>query len=406
MYNHTTADNLRSQDTIGRTDLTHILQQAVQLASGGRLSDTERARLWKLAADGDLEEKTAQGLIEFDTATRAAHESKPRRKRKKPSRRTSVRQRWAKAVPAALRHDEPDLPTATWAVLGLMIDLSAKKGSEWQSELSLTEMQRRLGGAGRETVSNATKSLEKHRFVRVDRGWDRKRRQRQTNVYVLDHPQVVTAAARKKKGSSISRTDTSITRACLKKNTTHAIGSMPCSSLQESISSQVLPAEVTANRRNQVSRRRPEVTLPVPAVDDRAARALVRRLVHGPDGSDDHWHIAETLLENEFFGFDRRTWQLARVRHGPRAALAVIETALIVRLRAGTTDPIQSPTAYLSGILRRRPGDCRPEVTLRKLAAKGEIFLDLQSIHTGQRRHSAAARLGSVATGAKGMGRG
>ncbi|MCE2492844.1 MAG: hypothetical protein J4F40_09585 [Alphaproteobacteria bacterium] len=51
------------------------------------------------------------------------------------------------------------------------------------------------------------------------------------------------------------------------------------------------------------------------------------------------------------------------------AALAVIEMALIVRTRAGTEDPIRAGPAYLGGILRREPADCRPEITLPPPAA-------------------------------------
>ena len=79
--------------------------------------------------------------------------------------------------------------------------------------------------------------------------------------------------------------------------------------------------------------------------------------------------MAETLLKSQMTGFHRTAWAAARARHGPRAALAVIETALIVRLRAGTEDPIRSAPAYLGGILRRKPQDCRPEITLQRLAA-------------------------------------
>ena len=88
----------------------------------------------------------------------------------------------------------------------------------------------------------------------------------------------------------------------------------------------------------------------------------------GECGNGDHWQMAETLLKSQMTGFHRTAWAAARARHGPRAALAVIETALIVRLRAGTEDPIRSAPAYLGGILRRKPQDCRPEITLQRLA--------------------------------------
>ena len=47
----------------------------------------------------------------------------------------------------------------------------------------------------------------------------------------------------------------------------------------------------------------------------------------------------------------------------------MIETALVVRIRGGTDNPIRSAPAYLGGILRKRRGDCRPELTLAALAA-------------------------------------
>ena len=53
----------------------------------------------------------------------------------------------------------------------------------------------------------------------------------------------------------------------------------------------------------------------------------------------------------------------------------MIETALIVRIRAATEDPIRSGPACLGGILRREPADCRPEITLKRLAAAREAAL-------------------------------
>ena len=90
----------------------------------------------------------------------------------------------------------------------------------------------------------------------------------------------------------------------------------------------------------------------------------------GERRGENHWKIASGLLEEELSEFDRTAWD--RARHGARAALAVIETALIVRTRAGTEDPIRSGPAYLGGILRRQPADCRPEITLQRLAAARE----------------------------------
>ena len=65
--------------------------------------------------------------------------------------------------------------------------------SEWRAELSLTEMQRRLGGAGRKTVVGAVGRLEKAGLVRAIRK-RRNRRFPEVNVYVLEHPEAVRAA--------------------------------------------------------------------------------------------------------------------------------------------------------------------------------------------------------------------
>ena len=114
---------------------------------------------------------------------------------------------------------------------------------------------------------------------------------------------------------------------------------------------------------------------PPPApLPEAAARSLARSATAelGERRGRDHWKIAGGLLEEELSEFDRAAWDRARSRHGARAALAVIETALIVRIRAGTEDPIRSGPAYLGGILRREPADCRPEITLRRLAAARE----------------------------------
>ncbi|MCE2494212.1 MAG: hypothetical protein J4F40_16695 [Alphaproteobacteria bacterium] len=74
-----------------------------------------------------------------------------------------------------------ELPLATWAVLGMTIARAQFTHSEWQAELSLTEMQRRLGGAGRKTVVAAVTRLEKAGLVRAIRK-RRNRRFSEVNV--------------------------------------------------------------------------------------------------------------------------------------------------------------------------------------------------------------------------------
>ena len=60
-----------------------------------------------------------------------------------------------------------ELPLAIWAVLGMTIARARFAQRECRAEFSLTETQRRLGGAGRKTV---------------------------VNVYVLEHPEAMRAA--------------------------------------------------------------------------------------------------------------------------------------------------------------------------------------------------------------------
>ena len=86
-----------------------------------------------------------------------------------------------------------ELPLATWAVLGMTIARAQFTQQEWRAELSLTEMQRRLGGAGRKTVVGAVGRLEKAGLVRAIRR-RRNRRFSEVNVYVLEHPEAVRAA--------------------------------------------------------------------------------------------------------------------------------------------------------------------------------------------------------------------
>ncbi len=115
---------------------------------------------------------------------------------------------------------------------------------------------------------------------------------------------------------------------------------------------------------------------PAPLPED-TARSLARSAVAelGERRGGDHWKIADKLLEEELSEFDRTVWDRARSRHGARAALAVIKTALIVRIRAGTEDPIRLGSAYLGGILRREPADRRPEITLQRFVAAREAAL-------------------------------
>ena len=384
-----------------------ILEDALALAGAGRLDNAARARLWALVADGVIAGGTAHALVEIDVQARG-RAGKPGNggpDAAKAAKRKEIRLAWSNSVPWSIR-SRLDLPLATWAVFGMLIARAGYTRDEWRAELSLTEMQRRLGGAGRKTVAGAVARLERAGFVRAIR---RRRNPRfsEVNVYILEHPEAAIAAvrvawreeevaqvaseapSRAPEGLGASLGSSSVSNSSpkethknpLEDSTTklHEISStrtnppippspsepgtrnLPfCSSLQDRKSRTHTPPRSTQAPEQRVE--------PLP---ETAALSLAQAAAAelGECGNGDHWQMAETLLKSQMTGFHRTAWAAARARHGPRAALAVIETALIVRLRAGTEDPIRSAPAYLGGILRRRPQDCRPEITLQRLAA-------------------------------------
>ena len=404
-----------------------ILENALALAGAGRLDNAARARLWALVAEAVIAGGTAHALVEIDVQARgrAGKAGNGGPAASKAAKREEIRLAWANSVPWSIR-GRIDLPLATWAVLGMLIARAGCPGDEWRAELSLTEMQRRLGGAGRKTVAGAVARLERAGFVRAIR---RRRNPSfsEVNIYVLEHPEAARAAAREEEaaqapegageralaspggpqGASRAPGRPSLPRRARRPDPgglrTHAAGSSPDSNssptgthknlIEDSITKQHVnepaqtnpplpPSPPQPRTRNLPScsslqdrkSRTPTPPRPTQAPEQRveplpetAASSLAQAAAAelGECGSRDHWQMAETLLKSQMTGFHRTAWAAARARHGPRAALAVIETALIVRLRAGTEDPIRSAPAYLGGILRRKPRDCRPEITLQ-----------------------------------------
>ena len=412
-----------------------ILEDALALAGAGRLDNAARARLWALVAEGVIAGGTAHALVEIDVQARgrAGKAGNGCPAAPKAAKREEIRLAWADSVPWSIR-GRLDLPLATWAVLGMLIARAGCPGDcpgeEWRAELSLTEMQRRLGGAGRKTVVGAVARLERAGFVRAIR---RRRNPRfsEVNTYILEHPEAARAAAREEEApegageragaspggpqsaswapegrqaapsdglranpgvsggvsvipesSPASNSSPKETHKNLLEDSSTKIHvneptpanppippsppeprtrNLPaCSSLQDRKSRTHAPPRPTQAPEQRVE------PLPETAASFLAQAAAAEL---GECGNGDHWQMAETLLKSQMTGFHRTAWAAARARHGPRAALAVIETALIVRLRAGTEDPIRSAPAYLGGILRRKPQDCRPEITLQRLAA-------------------------------------
>ena len=384
-----------------------ILEDALALAGAGRLDNAARARLWALVAEGVISGGTAHALVEIDVQARgrAGQARKGGNGAAAAAKRGEIRLAWADSVPWSIR-SRLDLPLATWAVFGMLIARAGCTRDEWRAELSLTEMQRRLGGAGRKTVAGAVARLERAGFVRAIR---RRRNPRfsEVNIYILEHPEAARAAARAawreeeavqvaseapsrapeglgaSPGSSpaSNSSPTGTHKNLIEDSSTKLhvnepapanppIPSSPsqprtrnlpsCSSLQDRKSRTHAPPRPAGAPEQRVE------PLPETAASSLAQAAAAEL---GECRNEDHWQMAETLLKSQMTGFHRTAWAAARARHGPRAALAVIETALIVRLRSGTEDPIRSAPAYLGGILRRKPQDCRPEITLQRLAA-------------------------------------
>ena len=409
-----------------------ILEDALALAGAGRLDNAARARLWALVAEGVIAGGTAHALVEIDVQARG-RAGKPGNggtgAAPKAAKRGEIRLAWADSVPWSIRA-RLDLPLATWAVFGMLIARADCTRDEWRAELSLTEMQRRLGGAGRKTVAGAVARLERAGFVR---GIRRRRNPRfsEVNVYILEHPEAALAAARaawREEEVAQAPEDSARTgerpggspgapRAAQEASSRansgapEGLGASPGSSPASNSSPKEThknPLEDSTTKLHVRSSTRTNPPIPpspsepgtknLPSCSSlqdrksrthappRSAQAPEQRVEPLPEaeasslaqaaaaelgecGNGDHWQMAETLLKSQMTGFHRTAWTAARARHGPRAALAVIETALIVRLRAGTEDPIRSAPAYLGGILRRRPQDCRPEITLQRLAS-------------------------------------
>ena len=143
-----------------------ILENALALAGAGRLDNAARARLWALVAGGVISGGTAHALVEIDVQARgrSGKAGNGGSAALKAAKREEIRLTWANSVPWSIR-GRLSLPLATWAVLGMLIARAGCPGGcpgeEWRAELSLTEMQRRLGGAGRKTVVGAVSRLER-----------------------------------------------------------------------------------------------------------------------------------------------------------------------------------------------------------------------------------------------------
>lgn len=101
-----------------------------------------------------------------------------------------------------------------------------------------------------------------------------------------------------------------------------------------------------------------------PQISTRMAIAALEILKIPRSGG--HWTEAvEDLLRSRHPDIAEGYWK-SRIRlHGPRAYLAVLEAALKKETR--DEKPIRNETAYLIGILRCQPDECRPDVSVQKI---------------------------------------
>ena len=387
---HTIPDETYAQPAISSTDRAGILEQALRLASAGRLDDAKRSHLWALVAGGAIQGETAQALVEIDTAARKSADECPLRGDKPLAERRKIWRNLTAELPSASRFVfELKLPQE--AVLAILLTRVEFTGGEWRSQISMTELERLLGGASRRTVREAVKVIERQGAVGVIR---RRRNQRfcEVNVYVLAHPVLVEAAEKRAEKRAARRADSNRVLSppgnckastAARQNTNRARKAAACRDLQRERKPAATPNSLpsvkpSAKNRTTASPREPGLAAEV-------IQALILRLVRNPETVTDvdHWRLAESLLATDLVKFDRRIWRYARFHHGNRAALAVIETVLVARHRAGTADRVRSLPAYLGGILRRERQDCRPEVTLERLAANTNVRLDMPLALTG-----------------------
>jgi len=109
-------------------------------------------------------------------------------------------------------------------------------------------------------------------------------------------------------------------------------------------------------------------TAPAPGFGESERELLRRGLKHltgeaAPIDDPGIWTAIEAMRHELAPGMQPGVWNWARRRHGPKAALAVVETAIL----AGSGWVKTTPGAYLWGILRLAPDECRPAVTLGRL---------------------------------------
>ena len=313
-----------------------------------------------------LEDWSGVPAAQAEAAGIAAHEAAERRAaRKRQAARTAdqarrehrrgVQMHWAAAWPMEVRKTA-DLPLATMALGGLLVARSSAGGI---LKMSLTEMQGRLSTT-MPTVTAATKRLEALGWITVERRKIGPARHA-VNTYRLVHPLLIEAARADKGGGTKVGFSPLPTEDQKTINTT----------VQGAANAAGLHDEGTAVRPPRRSQRRAGRN------DRRAVQRPPDERREAPSGTPGGSAVplvqrAEALLTTgPFAAFNAAAYRAAVHRHGPlRAAQAVAAAAEMCRVREGSADPVRDPPAYLGGMLRRRCGELRPDLTLGRIEAR------------------------------------
>ena len=97
------------------------------------------------------------------------------------------------------------------------------------------------------------------------------------------------------------------------------------------------------------------------------ALALLEAGKRPPDASAEIVETIERLRTRELYAFDEDAWPVVLRKQGANAYLAVVETLLMARVRAGTDRVIASPAAYLGGIVWKTPDKINPAHTIQEI---------------------------------------
>ena len=356
-----------SRPSTERAGHRRLLARAWREARRGVLGSGTTRSLWALVADGGLGWEDAERVIRANVE--AGQDQRRSGAAAIREGRRAIWGAWSEALPCVSWLQREGLSVR--AVAAVLAVRARKVGGEWQAEVALTEMQRRLGGVRRGTAVDAAARLEKLGAVSVHRR-KRTRRFNEVNVYTLHDLALIEACERRGvSGSPVDRTQP------------------PSGVLEHTTKIQEAPlrgAGLQDEERAAPGRPESGQDADPPDVPEAKAVALAERAAADLEiEGGDLAALAREALALYAPDLAPRAWAAGIELHGQRrAALAALEVARLVCLRDGTVDPIRSPAAYLAGTLRKPLGQCRPEVTLAALDARARPRPGLQTEHRGE----------------------